>query len=132
LTLLGHDQDAGTAEFELHNPEAEPDNLVSEVIEQEAERVERSNERRDKLHFPEKPLPVDTSTEARETIHARLHEKLQIGDRVWTVTDIASEFVTLSPGHDHESHTLANELEDVEYTSGLKVAEDLNTIDTAL
>jgi hypothetical protein len=131
LTMVSFDADAGTADFDLHNPEAEPDKMVAALIEQNAEHAEKGNERRDKLHLPETAVPVDTSTVPVETLHCRLHEKLQIGDRLWTVTGIDADGVTLTPGHDHEADTLANKLEDVEYTGGLSVAEDLNTIDEA-
>jgi hypothetical protein len=132
LTVVDVDADAGTAVLELHNPEAEPDEMVAALIEENAENAEEANQRRERFHLPEKPVPVDTSTMRVETIHCRVHEKLQIGDRLWTVTDVAADRVTLTPGHDHEAHNLVNELEDLEYTKGIPVAEDLNVIDEAL
>jgi hypothetical protein len=132
LMLVDYDVDAGTAILELHNPEAEPNEMVAALIEENAKKVEETNQRREKLHLPEKTVPVDTSTGRVEKIRCRLHEKLQIGDRLWTVTSIAADAVTLTPGHDHEAHTWVNELEDLEYTKGIPVAGDLNTIDEAL
>jgi hypothetical protein len=132
LTLVDSDADAHTAVFELHNPEAEPNQMVGALIEQHAENAENANERRDKLHLLEKAVPVDTSTVPMETIHCRLHEKLQIGDRLWTVTDIAVDNVTVRAGHDNEADTLVNKLEDVEYTGGITAAQSLNVIDEAL
>lgn len=78
----------------FHNPEAQPDGIVGDLIEESFEDVEAANEWRDKLHLPEKAVPVDTSTVPIETLHCRLHEKLQVGDRLWTVTDIAADRVT--------------------------------------
>jgi hypothetical protein len=81
LRLVDVDADNSTCMFELRNPEAEPDDTVGALIEQNAEDVEKTNARRDKFHLPEKALPVDTSTKPAETLHCRLHEQLQIGDR---------------------------------------------------
>jgi hypothetical protein len=131
LRLVEYDVDAETAVLQLHNPEAEPNEMVGALIEENAENVEKANEHRDKWHLPEKPVPVDTSTEPLETLQCRLHEKLQIGDRVWTITDISADGVTLTPGHDHESHNVVNELEDLEYTRGTGISADLNVIDDA-
>jgi hypothetical protein len=48
------------------------------------------------------------------------------------VTDIAADRVTLTPGHDHETRTLVNEVEDLEYgPTGVAIAEKLNAIDEA-
>jgi len=133
LTLIASDASAGTATFELHNPEAQPDGMVGSLIEESFEEVEAANEWRDRVHLPEKAVPVDTETLPVETLHCRLHEKLQVGNRRWTVTDIGADQVTLTPGHDHETHTLANEAEDLAYgPTGIAVAEKLNAIDDAL
>lgn len=133
LTLVDLDASAGSATFELHNPEAQPDGLVGDLIEENVEDVQAANAWRDNVHLPEKAVPVDTETLAVETLHCRLHEKLQIGDRRWTVTDIAADQVTLTPGHDHETDTLVNEAERVEYgPTGIAIAETLNAIDQAL
>ena len=132
LRLVDVDADDSTCTFELRNPEAEPDDTVGALIEQNAEEVEEIDARRRKFHLPEKAVPVDTSTERAETLHCRLHEKLQIGDRLWTITDIAADSATVTPGRDHEDGTLVNEAEDLEYTKGTTIAEDLNTIDEAL
>jgi len=105
--------------------------MVGALIEENAENVEMANEHRDKWHLPEKPVPVDTSTEPVETLHCRLHERLQIGDRVWTITEISADGVTVTPGHDHEARNLANELEDLEYTESTGMSADLNVIDDA-
>ena len=132
LTLIAMDAAAGSATFELHNPEAEPDSMVGDLIEERSEDVEAANEWRDRVHLPEKALPVDTETMPVETLHCRLHEKLQVGDRRWTVTDIAADRVTLTPGHDHEAPTLVNEVEDLEYgPTAIALAEKLNGIDGA-
>jgi hypothetical protein len=132
LALIDTDPAAGTATFELHNPEAQPDERVGDLVEEAVEDAEASNEWRDKLHLPEKPVPVDTSTVTTEQLDCRLHEKLQIGDRVWAVTDIAADRVTLTPGRDHEADTLSNKIEDVGYEGpGVNAAEALNTIDDA-
>lgn len=77
---------------------------MSGLVEEAVADAEASNEWRDKLHLPETPVPVDTSTVATQTLECRLHEKLNIGGRVWTVTTIAADQVTLTPGHDHERH----------------------------
>ena len=133
LALIDIDSDSGSATFELRNPEAQPDAMVGDLIEQRLEEVEAANARRDKVHLPEKAVPVDTSTMPVETLHCRLHEKLQVGDRLWTVTDIAADRVTLTPGHDHETHGLVNEVEDLEYEpETIAIAEKLNGIDEAL
>jgi hypothetical protein len=133
LALIDIDASAGSATFELHNPEAQPDAMVGDLIEERLEDVVAANERRDKLHLPEKAVSVDTATMPIETLHCRLHEKLQVGDRLWTVTDIGADRVTLTPGHDHETHTLVNEVEDLEYgPAGIAIAEKLNGIDEAL
>ena len=131
LKLVDYDAAAETAILELHNPEAEPNEMVGALIEENAENVEMANEHRDKWHLPEKPVPVDTSTEPVETLHCRLHERLQIGDRVWTITEISADGVTVTPGHDHEARNLANELEDLEYTESTGMSADLNVIDDA-
>lgn len=132
LALIDTDAASGTATFELHNPEAQPDERVGGLVEEAVEDVEGTNEWRDRLHLPEKAVPVDTSTVPDEQLNCRLHEKLQIGDRVWTVTDIAADRVTLTPGRDHEADTLSNKIEDVGYESpGVVAAEALNTIDEA-
>jgi hypothetical protein len=112
LRLVDVDADDSTCTFELRNPEAEPDDTVGALIEENAEEVEEINARRRTFHLPEKAVPVDTSTERAETLHCRLHEKLQIGD--------------------HEDGSLVNEAEEMEYTKGTTIAEDLNTIDEAL
>lgn len=133
LTLIDIDPGAGTATFELDNPEAEPDEMVADLIEERLEDVEAANEWRDRVHLPEKAVPVDTETMPRATLRCRLHEKLEIGDRRWTVTDVAADHVTLTPGHDHETHTLVNEVEDAEYSrTAIALAEKLNGIDEAL
>lgn len=133
LTLMDFDPAAGTATFELHNPEAQPDEMVSGLIEQNLESVERANGWRDKLHLPEKTVPVDTSTNAVETLHCSLGEKLQIGDRVWTVTAITADSVALTPGADHEAHTLANKVEDLEYSpEAIAIAQDLSAFERDL
>lgn len=133
VTLLGFDASAGTAAFELRNPDAQPDEMVSELIEQNREEAEASNAWRDKLHLPDRAVPVDTSTMPVETVSCTLHERLQIGDRVWTVTSIAPDGVTLTPGRDHEAHTLANEVADLEYSpEGIAIAEDLAHLDRDL
>lgn len=133
LALVDFDAGAGTAIFELRNPEAQPDGMVGDLIEERFEDVEAANEWRDKLHLPEEAVPVDTSTMPVETLDCRLHEKLQIGDRLWTVSDIAADRVTLTPGHDHETHTVVNEVEDLEYgPTTIAIAEKLNAIDEAL
>jgi hypothetical protein len=105
----------GTADFEFRNPEAEPDEMVDGLIEENRRDAERSNHWRDDLRLPEMTVPVDASTEAVELIHARLHEKLQIGDRVWSIREIAADSVTLMPGHHHEAHTLLHAADDVAY-----------------
>lgn len=133
LTLLAVDDAAGSATFELHNPGARSDSMVGGLIEENLEEVEAANEWRDRVHLPEKAVPVDTETMPVETLHCRLHEKLQIGDRRWTVTDIAGDHVTLTPGHDHETRTVVNEAEDLAYgPTGTALAEKLNGIDEAL
>ncbi|HEX4191210.1 MAG TPA: hypothetical protein VHZ06_09470 [Marmoricola sp.] len=133
LTLLELDASAGTATFEMHNPDAQPDEMVSGLIEQNEESVEDVNRRRDRLHLPEKPVPVDTETKTVETIAATLHEKLLIGDRVWTVSAIDLAGVTLTPGHDHEAHTLLNEVEGLDYQPAtIAVAEAAGAIDDAI
>ncbi len=133
LTLLACDAGSGTATLELHNPEAQPDSTVSGLVEEAIEDVDAANERRDKLHLPEKAVPVDTSTVPVQRLDCRLHEKLQIGDRVWTLTDIATDRVTLTPGHDHEAHTLVNKIEDLEYGAPvIDAADALNSVDKGL
>jgi hypothetical protein len=133
LALVDIDASVGTATFELHNPEARPDTMVGDLIEERLEDVEATNEWRDKLHLPVKAVPVDTSTSPIETLHCRLHEKLQVGDRLWTVTEIGPHQVTLTPGHDHETRTLVNDVDDLEYgPEGIAIAEKLNGIDEAL
>ncbi|MCW2783757.1 MAG: hypothetical protein JWP74_274 [Marmoricola sp.] len=135
LTLTLHKVSAteGTAEFELHNPEAKPDAMVSGLTEANSEDVERQNRWRDDLHLPEKAVPVDTSTVAVEVIHAKLHEKLQIGDRVWSISEISAEGVTLTPGHDYEAHTLVNAaIEEPYQPEAIAAEERLGEIDGAL
>ena len=133
LELVDVDASAGSATFELRNPEAQPDDMVGDLIEEAVEDAETANEWRDKVHLPERAVPVDTETMAVETLHCRLHEKLQMGDRRWTLTEISADRVTLTPGHDHEAHTLVNEAEGLEYgPTGIAVAETLNAIDEVL
>lgn len=133
LALTEFSATAGTAVFELHNPEAQPDTMVAGLVEENAEDVEAANRRRDRLHLPEKPVPVDVSTMPTEELHCQLHEKLQIGDRVWVVTGIDADQVTLTPEHDHETHSLVNEAEDLGYEpGGIAAAEKLNTLDEGL
>jgi hypothetical protein len=133
LTLIDFSASAGTAVFELHNPEAQQDELVGGLISENEEDVEDTNRWRDKLRLPEKPVPVDVSTKQIEELHCQLHEKLQIGDRVWVVTEITADQVKLTPGRDHEAHSLVNAAEDLEYQPAAIAGEqDLNTIDKAL
>ena len=133
LKLTACDDAAATATFELHNPEAQPDAMVAALIEQNAENVEATNGWRDKLHVPEKAVPVDTSTMTVETLHCRLHERLQVGDRVWTVASVAADAVTLTPGEDHEARTFMNEVRDTEFGPGATaIAEGLGTVDRDL
>jgi hypothetical protein len=41
--------------------------------------------------------------------------------------------VRLTPGHDHEAHTLVNEVEDLEYgRAATAAAETLNVVDDAI
>lgn len=133
LALVDFSASAGTAVFELHNPEAQQDQMVSGLVSENAEDVEDTNRWRDKLHLPEKAVPVDVSTMSTEELHCHLHEKLQVGDRVWVVTEVAEDQVTLTPGHDHETHSLINEAEDLEYRPGaIATEEGLNTLDEGL
>ncbi|HET6151699.1 MAG TPA: hypothetical protein VFE15_02020 [Marmoricola sp.] len=133
LTLVGLDASAGTATLELHNPEAEPDSMVGELIEQNEGNVEDANRRRDLLHLPEKPIPIDTETMAVESIAASLHEKLLIGDRVWTVSAIDTARVTLTPGRDHEKHSLRNDIEAGDYQpETIAMAERATVLDEGI
>ncbi|RNM16627.1 hypothetical protein [Nocardioides pocheonensis] len=133
LTLVDLDAADGTAEFELHNPEAEPDPIAGDLIRENLDEVEEANRRRDRLDLPEKPAPVDTSTMSVEVLRCRVGEKLLIGDRVWRVAEISADQVTLRPGHDHETHSLVNTAEELEYgPEGIALAEALNTLDEGL
>lgn len=133
LELVSCDAGSGTASFDLRNPEAKPDSTVSGLVEEAIADVDAANERRDKFHLPEKAVPVDTSTVPVQRLECRLHEKLQIGDRVWTLTDIGTDRVMLTPGHDREAHTLVNKIEDLEYSAPvINAADTLNTADEAL
>lgn len=133
LTLVDVNASAGTAVFELHNPEAQADDLAGALIQENAEDVNEANRWRDKLRLPEKPVPVDTSTMPVEVLHCRLHEKLQLGDRVWVVTEIASDSVTLTPRHDHETRSMINAAEEEPYSpEAIALAETLNQIDEGL
>jgi hypothetical protein len=133
VSLVSTDPGAGTATLDLHNPAAEPDEMVAGLIEEHEADVESTNEWRDRLHLPEKAVPVDVSTARVERIECTLHEKLLIGIRQWRVTEIAADSVTLIPGHDHETHTLVNEAEDLAYgPTATTLAEDLNTLDEGL
>jgi hypothetical protein len=133
LVLIDADPGAGTATLELRNPEAEPDAIVSGLVEEAVEDVEGANDWREKLHLPEKAVPVDSSTAKSQRLVCKLDEKLEIGDRVWTVTDIAEGQVTLSPGRDRESDTLINKIEDLAYgRPAIDAAEKLDTIDRGL
>lgn len=115
LVLVSTDARDGTATFELRNPEAEPDSTVAALVDEAVEDVETANAHRETFHLPEKAVPVDTSTAPRQTLNCTLEEKLQIGDRVWTVTEIADDQVTLTPGKDHETHTLVTKIEELMY-----------------
>jgi hypothetical protein len=133
LTLTDVSADDGTAVFQLHNPEAEPDRMAGDLIRANLEEVEEANRRRDRLDLPEKPVPVDTSTMPVEVLRCRTGEKLLIGDRTWKVAEISADHVTLTPGHDHEAHSPANAAEELEYgPAGIAVAEALNTLDEGL
>ncbi|MCW2753186.1 MAG: hypothetical protein JWQ32_597 [Marmoricola sp.] len=133
LALIALNAAEGTADFELHNPDAEPDVMVGGLIAANAQDVERGNRRRDDLRLPEKAVPIDTSTAAVEVIRGKLGEKLQIGDRVWSISEISSEGVTLTPGHDYEAHTFLNTLTGEPYQPEALAAEErLGEIDSAL
>jgi hypothetical protein len=133
LALIACDAGSETATFELRNPEAEPDSTVSGLVEEAVEDVDTANEWRDKFHLPEKAVPVDTSTVPVQRLECRLHEKLQIGDRVWTLSEIGTDRVALTPGHDHEDHTLVNKVEDLEYSAPvINAADALNAVDEVL
>jgi hypothetical protein len=133
FTLLEFSAAEDTVTFQLHNPEAKHDEMVGGLIWDNLESVENSNRWRDRLHLPEKPIPVDTFTLPVAYIHGKLHEKFQIGDRVWTVSEIGPDSVTLTPGHDYEAHTLANEVAELPYTrEGSALAEGLGEIDRLL
>jgi hypothetical protein len=133
VTLVEYDAMAETAVFDLHNPEAEPDSTVSCLVEEAVDDVESANEWRDRLHLPEKAVPVDTMTARTLRLNCTLDEKLEIGDRVWTVTEIAAGGVTLTPGRDHESHSLINKAEDAEYEEPvINAAQKINRIDGGL
>lgn len=113
-----------TATFQLHNPEAKHDEMVGGLIWENLEDVENGNRWRDKLHLPDKPIPVDTYTIPVAAIHGRLHEKFQIGDRVWTLSKIGPDSVTLTPGHDYEAHTLFNDVAELPYSGGASDLEE--------
>jgi hypothetical protein len=133
LTVVSTDAEAKTATLELRNPEAEPDSMISDLVEDHLEDAESVNKWRDRLHLPEEPVPVDTSTQADEMIHCHLHERLQIGDRVWKVTAISEDAVTLTPGHDYETDSLVNKVERAGYSEqGTAVAQALTRVDEAL
>src|SRR5437588_8735899 len=76
LTLTGVNAVEGTADFELHNPEAQPDDMAAGLVWENAVNAVEGNQWRDRLHLPEKTVPVDTSTMPVVAIHAALHEKL--------------------------------------------------------
>jgi hypothetical protein len=103
LALIDWSEAEGTAVFELHNPDAQQDSMVGELIAENEQEVEKTNRWRDKLHLPEKAIPVDTFTMPTEVLHCKLHQKLQVGDQVWVVTDISADQVTVTPGHHHET-----------------------------
>lgn len=133
LTLVGVDANANTATLELHNPEAQPNEIVGGLIEENLVDVEAKNKWRDRLHLRELAVPVDTVTMAVEVLHCALHERLLIGDRVWTVTDIGDKGVTLTAGRDHEAHTLVNEVERLENSPEvIGFAEGLGSLDRDL
>jgi hypothetical protein len=130
LTLADVDAADGTVVFELHNPDAEPDDLVEGLIEQNVADAETTNRHRDLFGLPEKPVPVDTSTEQTETLRVKLHEKLQVGDRVWQLTEISGDSATLSPGRDSESRSLVNSVEDLAYSpTAVKIEEGIAGLD---
>jgi hypothetical protein len=133
LTLTDVSAADGTAIFELHNPEAEPDRLAGDLIRENLEDVEEANRWRDRLDLPEKAVPVDSSTMPVEVLHCTVGEKLMIGDRTWKVAEVSGDQVTLTPGHDHETHSLVNSAEEVEYgPAGIAIAETLSTLDEGL
>lgn len=124
FTLVDFNAAKDTVTFQLHNPEAKHDEMIGGLIWENLESVESANRWRDRLHIPEKPVPVDTYTMPVALIHGKLHEKLQIGDRVWTVSTIGPESVTLTPGHDYEAPTLLNDVADLPYSSGASAIEE--------
>jgi hypothetical protein len=133
MRVVSTDPAAGTAVLELHNPQAEPDALVSGLIQQNVEDVGASNRLRDKLHLPEKAVPVDTSTAAVEELHCRVGERLRVGDRVWEVSAVTDGDVTLTAGRDQEADSLLNKVEDEEYAPEVLAAADrLNRLDQGL
>lgn len=124
FTLVEFSADKDTVVFQLHNPEAKHDEMVGGLIWENLESVENSNRWRDKLHLPEKTIPVDTYTLKVATIHGKLHEKFQIGDRVWRVAEIGTDSVTLTPGHDYEAHTLLNDVVELPYSGAATAVEE--------
>lgn len=133
LALIKMSAEEETADFELHNPEASRDPMVAGLIDANSVAVAREDRWRDELHLPEKAIPVDTSTEAVVVIRSKLHERLQIGDRVWSVSAIGTETVTLTPGHDYEAHTVVNAAAELEYQpEAIAVEERLGAIDSAI
>jgi hypothetical protein len=52
---------------------------------------------------------------------------------VWSISGIDADSVTLMPGHDHETHTLRNAVEDLAYLpSVIAVEEGLGGLDSAI
>lgn len=133
LTLTEVDAAAGTAVLALSNPGAAPDRMVEGLYEEHLDDVDRENRVLDKLHLPERPVPVDLSTEAAGELRVKLHEKLQLGDRVWKVSALTSDSVSLTPGHDYESHSAVNDAVLEGYSPEfVAIAEKLGTIDETL
>jgi hypothetical protein len=124
FTLVDFSAAEDTVTFQLHNPEAKHDEMVGGLIWENLESVENANRWRDKLHIPDKPIPVDVYTMPVAVIHGKLHEKFQIGDRVWKVSEIGPDSVTLTPGHDYEAHTLFNDVAELPYSGGASAPEE--------
>lgn len=133
LELIEASVSESSVVFELHNPEAEPDTMVGGLVEANLEDVERANRWREKAHLPDKPIPVDTSTLAVVVVRGKLHEKLQIGDRAWTISAVAADGVTLTLGHDYETHTLINIAAELEYQpEAIALEGQLGAVDNAI